>query len=219
MKKVETYREALEVFDLLGIKNVTKEWQRRKGTQVFELPFKTLYSGGYKEVNRFSVYESGYIRKMLVNDKGASYSCYQLNRVHKVFSFVKDYKWNDNYTKSEWTGKYNKVYNNERIMIDNHRDRIIYLCNYILKNYYRKQTGVNFYRVNDYQVSLMKRNQEDSCELDKIRRPEMHNLPFEQHNSHGGCTYEKRNKLPFDEKPVYLDEIKVIINGQRYNLS
>ena len=35
MKKVETYREALEVFDLLGIKNVTKEWQRRKGNQVF----------------------------------------------------------------------------------------------------------------------------------------------------------------------------------------
>ena len=81
MKKVETYREALEVFDLLGIKNVTKEWQRRKGTQVFELPFKTMYCSGYKEVNRFSVYESGYIRKMLVNDKGASYTCYQLNKL------------------------------------------------------------------------------------------------------------------------------------------
>ena len=204
MKKVETYREALEVFDLLGIKNVTKEWQRRKGTQVFELPFKTMYCGGYKEVNRFSVYENGYIRKMLVNDKGASYTCYQLNKVRKVPNFVEDRKWDSIKNESYWTGKYRKVYNNERIMIPNHRDRIIYLCNYILKNYYRKQTGANFYRINDYQVSLMKKNQEDSCELDKIRKPHLHNLPF---GDDGGYLNPPK------------DDIQVIINGQRYNLS
>ena len=204
MKKVETYREALEVFDLLGIKNVTKEWQRRKGTQVFELPFKTMYCGGYKEVNRFSVYENGYIRKMLVNDKGASYTCYQLNKVRKVPNFVEDRKWDSIKNESYWTGKYRKVYNNERIMIPNHRDRIIYLCNYILKNYYRKQTGANFYRINDYQVSLMKKNQEDSCELDKIRKPHLHNLPFGDDDG-----YLNPPK----------DDIQVIINGQRYNLS
>ena len=217
MKKVETYREALEVFDLLGIKNVTKEWQRRKGTQVFELPFKTMYCSGYKEVNRFSVYESGYIRKMLVNDKGASYTCYQLNKVRKVPNFVEDRKWDSIKNESYWTGKYRKVYNNERIMIPNHRDRIIYLCNYILKNYYRNQTGANFYRVNDYQVSLMKRNQEDSCELDKIRRPEMHKLPFEQHNSHGGCEYVKSEDSKRGISPNH--SVQVIIDGHRYNLS
>ena len=200
MKKVKNADQALEVFELLGIKDVTKPWQRKKFTQVFELPFKTMYSGGYKEVNRFTIYKSGYIRKMLVNSEGASYTCYQLNRVRKVSRFVKDYKWDSIKNESYWTGKYNKIYNNERIMIPEYEDRLVYLCNYILKNYYRKQTGANFYRINDYQVSLMKRNQEDSCELDKIRRPEMH-------------------KLPFDDKPVYTDEIKVIINGQRYNLS
>ena len=202
MKKVENANQAIEVFQLLGIKDVTKDWQRNKGTKVFELPFKTMYSGGYKEVNRFAIYKSGYVRKMLVNSKGASWCCYQLNKVRKVTNFVKDYKWNYEKEKSEWTGKYRKVYNNERIMIPKYEDRIVYLCNYILKNYYRKQSGASFYRINDYQVSLMKRNQEDSCELDRIRRPEVHNLPFDSIPS----KYSK-------------DNVQVIINGHRYNLS
>ena len=218
MKKVETYREALEVFDLLGIKNVTKECQRRKGTQVFELPFKTMYSGGYKEVNRFSVYESGYIRKMLVNDKGASYTCYQLNRVRQVPDYFKDYRWDSIKNESIWTGKYRKRMSNERILIDNHRDRMIYLCNYILKNYYRSQTGANFYRVNDYQVSLMRKNQEDSCELNKIKRPEMHKLPFGD-----DCNLNNRVSCSFCEGEHVLDmenpDVQIIINGHRYNLS
>ena len=200
--KVKTLKEAHKVFDLLGVKNVTKRWQHKKGTHVFELPFKTMYYNGHGSINRFTIYRNGYIRKMIVNDDtNASYGCYQLNLVRKVPKFVKDYEWNDDSPQlTTWTGKYRKVYNNERIMIDNHRDRMIYLCNYILKNYYRSQTGASFYRVNDYQVSLMRKNQEDSCKLNRIERPEMH-------------------KLPFDDKPVYTDEIKVIINGQRYNLS
>ena len=76
MKKVKNANQAIEVFQLLGIKDVTKDWQRRKGTKVFELPFKTMYANGYKETNRFSIYKSGYVRKMLVNKKGASYCCY-----------------------------------------------------------------------------------------------------------------------------------------------
>ena len=220
MKKVENVDQALEVFELLGIKDVTKPWQRKKFTQVFELPFKTMYSGGYKEVNRFTIYKSGYVRKMLVNDKGASWCCYQLNKVRKVSNFVKDYKWNYEKEESEWTGKYRKVYNNERIMIPKYEDRLVYLCNYILKNYYRKQSGASFYRINDYQVSLMKRNQEDSCELDRIRKPHLHDLPFEQHNSHGGCEYVKRNNIPEDDKFFSsTDDVQVIINGHRYNLS
>ena len=40
MKKVKNANQAIEVFQLLGIKDVTKDWQRNKGTKVFELPFK-----------------------------------------------------------------------------------------------------------------------------------------------------------------------------------
>ena len=79
-------------------------------------------------------------------------------------------------------------------MIDNHRDRVVYLCNYILKNYYRSQTGAGFYRINDYQVSLMQNI-----------KPEPQHLPFEE--TVGRDSFIDNN------------EITVIINGHRYNLS
>ena len=184
--KVKNADQALEIFELLGIKDVTKPWQKKKGTQVFELPFKTMYANGYKEVNRFTIYKSGYVRKMLVNSKGASWCCYQLNRTRTSDEYYKDYDLDGN-----WTGKYNRYVSKERIMIPNHEDRLVYLCNYILKNYYRNQQGASFYRINDYQVSEIKR--QSSLHCDHI--PKSHDLPFRE------------------------DDVKVIINGHRYNLS
>jgi len=192
MKQVKTGEEALKVFDLLGIKEVTKKWQKKKGTQVFELPFKTMYAGGQQEINRFSVYRSGYIRKMVVNSNGASYSCYQLNKKYKskrkyFNSYYKEYRTFDTY---------------KRIMIYNEDDRLVYLCNYILKNYYRNQTGASFYRVSDYQVELMERYSDNYWKDE-----------------------ESDQQLPFVDKAVdrilenNIDNIKVIINGHRYNLT
>ena len=184
--KVKNISEALNTFELLNIKDVTKKWQEKKGTRVYELPFRTMYANGHSEVNRFTVYKSGYVRKMLVKGNGASYCCYQLNRTRSEDNYYKDYDLN-----GKWTGKYNKYVGKKRIMIPNHEDRMIYLCNYILKNYYRNQTGASFYRVNDHQVSLIKRLAEE----DKTKYDEQ--LPF----------YEKK------------DNVQVIINGHRYNLS
>ena len=79
-------------------------------------------------------------------------------------------------------------------MIPNHEDRGVYLCNYILKNYYRKQSGASFYRIYDYQVNIIKQ-------------------------------LAKEDKARYDEQlPLYLrtekkDDVQVIINGHRYNLS
>ena len=189
--KVKNGQMAEFMFDLLGIKDVTKPWQKEKGTQVFELPFKTMYANGYKEVNRFHITKSGYVRKMLVNSKGASYCCYQLNRTRTTENYRKYYKWNDDFTESKWTGTYIKSKNKERIMIPKYEDRLVYLCNYILKNYYRNQQGASFYRINDYQVSEIKK--QSSLHCDHI--PKSHDLPFRE------------------------DDVKVIINGHRYNLS
>ena len=190
MNKVKTMEEAYQVFDLLGIKNVTKKWQKANGSEVWELPFKTMYANGYTEVNRFTIYKSGYVRKMVVNsESNASYSCYQLNRTRKCDEYYKDYDCNGN-----WTGKYRKSKRTERILIDNHRDRVVYLCNYILKNYYRNHKGAGFYRIYDYQVELMKNN-----------KPEPQDLPFEE-------TVER-------DSFIDNNEVKVIINGHRYNLS
>ena len=187
MKKVKNANQAIEVFQLLGIKDVTKDWQRNKGTKVFELPFKTMYANGYTEVNRFHITKSGYVRKMLVNNNGASYCCYQLNRTRIAPKYYKDYDLDGN-----WTGKYNRYVSKERIMIPNHEDRLVYLCNYILKNYYRNQQGASFYRINDYQVS-------------EIKRQSVHAEPQELVKTFPSL--------------AQIDDVKVIINGHRYNLS
>jgi hypothetical protein len=213
MNKVKSIHEARAIFDLLGIKDVTKDWQSKQGTQVFELPFKTMYAGGQQEINRFSIYKSGYVRKMLVNSKGASWCCYQLNRTRTVDEYLKDYNY-----EGEWTGKYRKSKRKERIMIDTHEDRYVYLCNYILKNYYKKQTGASFYRVNDYQIKLM-----DMYRSEYWKNEKSNQLPFED------------DQLPFvnravnriledniDEDDKFFsstDDVQVIINGHRYNLS
>ena len=199
MKKVKNANQAIEVFQLLGIKDVTKDWQRSKGTKVFELPFKAMYANGYKEINRFHITKSGYVRKMLVNSKGASWCCYQLNRTRTKEYFYKDYRYNFDTKESKWTGKYCKSKRKERIMIPNYEDRLVYLCNYILKNYYRNQQGASFYRINDYQVGEIKRQSVHA-------EPQSDQLPF--------------NSIPEDDKFFSsTDDVQVIINGHRYNLS
>ena len=187
MKQVKTGEEALKVFDLLGIKEVTKEWQKKKGTRVFELPFKSAYYNGITEVNRFSVYRSGYVRKMVVNKNGASYSCWQLNKQYK--------------SKRKYFNSYYKEYRTfdttKRAMIYNEDDRIVYLCNYILRNYYNTD---KWSIVGDYTKKLMSK----------------YSSYYHENQDH---------QLPFVDKAVdrilenNIDDIKVIINGHRYNLT
>ena len=191
--KVTSIHEARVIFDLLGIKDVTKDWQSKKGTQVFELPFKTMYYNGSAEINRFSIYKNGYVRKMVVyGENNATQSCYQLNRVYKEAEYFKDYEWNCDSTKQTWTGKYRKRYANKRIMIDTHEDRYVYLCNYILKNYYRnsKYSLVGDYtrlRVGEIHGKFWRSQRQDE------------QLPFEQNNE--------------------PKSVQVIIDGHRYNLN
>ena len=178
MNKVKTSEEALKVFDLLGIKEVTKEWQKKKGTRVFELPFKTMYAGGQQEINRFSVYHSGYVRKMVVNRNGASYSCYQLNKQYK--------------SKRKYFNSYYKEYRtfdtHKRAMIYNEDDRLVYLCNYLLRNYYNTD---KWSLVGDYTRRFM----EETSRF------------YHKNQDH---------QLPFNEEE---NDVQVIINGHRYNLT
>ena len=198
MNKVKTMQEAYRVFELLGIKDVTKPWQKKKGTEVWELPFKTMYYNGYAEPNRFSVYKSGYVRKMVVHPKSnASYSCYQLNRTRKSDEYFKDYDCNGN-----WTGKYRKSNRTERIMIDTHRDRVVYLCNYILKNYYNKN---EYSLVGKYTMKRISQVHSEWWKQNSDRKWG-HELPLTDE----GKRYD-------DE--LCVNDIKVIINGHRYNLS
>ena len=199
MKKVKTMQEAYRVFELLGIKDVTKKWQKAKGTEVWELPFKTMYYNGGAEINRFTIYKNGYVRKMVVyGENNATKGCYQLNRVRKEAEYFKDYKWNDVECTHEWTGKYRKRYANKRIMIDTHRDRVVYLCNYILKNYYK---GGKMNLVGEYTMK---------------RVAEVHGEWWRQNSD-----YLKSKQTPFNDDLTIgdINDVQVIINGHRYNLS
>ena len=125
-------------------------------------------------------------------------SCYQLNKVRKKPYFVKDYKWNHEKNDSFWTGKYRKCHGNYRVLISSHADRVVYLCNYILKNYYRKsKMGL----VGEYTMKKVS---------------EVHGEWWRQNSDYLKSKQETdiwcRNDLEAK------DEIQVIINGHRYNL-
>ena len=201
MRKVKTLEEVNQVFDLLGIKEVGKRCQHKRGNYVYELPFKTCYVSGSTVPIKFAVYTTGYVRRV----EGA-YTCYQINKIRKKPEYFKDYKWNEEQTKQHFTGKYRQYMSSKRILIDKHEDRMVYLCNYILKNFYGKG-ATNKYIICEYTKSLLVKRHD---ELNKTWLEEREN--FDSND----CSYEES---PKPQMSFCSDDVKVIINGHRYNLS
>jgi hypothetical protein len=168
--KVTTVTEAFQVFDMLGIKNVSTRRQKKNGTQVYELPIQQMWQTCNPKPLRFACYRSGYVR----NVSEYNSSPYQIN---KTVTYPPSH-----------THYYE---HKERILIPNYDERIVYLANFILKNYYQKPT----YLINDYVLKCLK---EAYLEQNKT------GLPF------GDIVHP-------DSTPI--NDIKVIINGHRYNLS
>tara|TARA_R100001129_G_C5227039_1_gene221390 strand:- start:135 stop:653 length:519 start_codon:yes stop_codon:yes gene_type:complete len=169
--KVTTATEAHQVFDMLGIKNVSTRRQKKNGTQVYELPIQQMWQTCVPKPLRFACYRSGYVRN--VSDYNSS--AYQINKTKKV-------------EVNEYHNYYERT---ERILIPNYDERLVYLANFILRNYYQKPT----YLINDYVIKCLKE------------------------------AYYEQNKtgLPWGDS-VHPDstpenDIQVIINGHRYNLS
>jgi hypothetical protein len=170
--EIRSAREALTIFKILGIKDVTTDRQRKNGTTVYELPISQVWQTLNPKPIRFATYETGYVRNVT---EGLS-SSYQINRT-KPATY-----------ESGMTGK-------ERIMIDSWEDRLIYLAKFIIKNYYQKPT----YVMSDYVMDCLR----EAYVRDYNNQPS--------------------NRLPFgdivhpDSSPT--DDVQVIINGHRYNLS
>jgi hypothetical protein len=168
--KIETAAEALKQFELLGIKYAQTERQRKNGTIVYELPFKRCSAGGNTVSMKFALYESGYVRDV----SGWNASPWQLNKKYgtreKIWSsYLKEYR--------EYTSY-------KRVLIDNHEDRLVYLANYILKNYYRNPSK---YMVGEWTRECMVKQRVEAAQC--------------------------QEDLPFN------DDVQVIVNGHRYNLS
>ena len=120
--------------DLLQMKEITTERQKKNGTRIFQLPIKKY--GQYIEVGSF---KSGYVRRM-----NGGYTPYQLNKTEKFDHYYKDYdgKWIDGEWVQKWNGKYRKHECVSRVKIDNEYDRINYLITFCLKNYYINQANM-----------------------------------------------------------------------------
>ena len=166
--EIKSAREAMTIFKILGIKDVTTNRQRNNGTTVYELPISQVWQTLNPKPMRFATYTTGYVRNVT---EGVA-SPYQINKTKKVSTRTSGYA-------------FDTV---ERIMIPHWEDRIIYLAKFIIKNYYQKPT----YVMNDYVMKCLRE------------------------------AYYEQNKtgLPFHEEgDMHSPDIKVIINGHRYNLS
>ena len=136
-------KELLKVFDLLQIKEITTDRQKKQGTQVFKLPMKAYWRNcQYSEPVILATYKSGYVRRLLTNSGAyGGANCYQLNkRVDSEPEYYKDYncEWKDGEYIQEWTGKYNKYVSKTCKLIPNEVDRLQYLLDYAIKNWYCK---------------------------------------------------------------------------------
>jgi hypothetical protein len=160
--EIRSAREAMTIFKILGIKDVTTDRQRNNGTIVYELPISQVWQTLNPKPLRFATYKAGYVRNVT---EGLA-SSYQINKTKPVTY------------ESGMTGV-------KRIMIDSWEDRLIYLAKFIIKNYYKKTT----YVMSDYVMDCLR----EAYVRDYNNQPS--------------------NRLPFG------DEVQVIVNGHRYNLS
>jgi len=173
--EIRSAREAMTIFKILGIKDVTTDRQRKNGTTVYELPISQVWQTLQPKPLRFATYTTGYVRNVT---EGLA-SSYQINKTKKVSTRTSGYA-------------YDTV---ERILIHSWEERLIYLAKFIIKNYYQKTT----YIMSEYVMDCLR----EAYVRDYNNQPS--------------------NRLPFgdivhpDSSPA--DDIKVIINGHRYNLS
>ena len=121
--QADKYRYYYEAMDLIGCKHVSTPRQIKNGTRVFRLPFKDAWGFDID----FAIYESGYVRKLV---KDGYCPCYQINkRINRVKLIkVKSGPHKDYYYEQR---------SYERVPIRGDGDRLEYLFNYIVRNYFR----------------------------------------------------------------------------------
>ena len=122
MNQGNKYRKYYEALTAIGCKHVSTPRQIKNGTRVFRLPFKDAW--GYDI--EFATYESGYVRKLV---KDGYCPCYQINKVSKEPRMIK-------VKSGQHKGYYYKARSNERILIEGNGDRLEYLFNYIVRNFF-----------------------------------------------------------------------------------
>ena len=129
MNQANKYRKFYEALDLIGCKHVSTPRQIKNGTRVFRLPFKDAWGHDID----FATYESGYVRRLV---KLGYCPCYQINKKRKGSRMIK-------VESGPHKGYYYKLRSNERILIEGNGDRLEYLFNYIVRNFFRAKPKYN----------------------------------------------------------------------------
>ena len=127
--QAKKYRKYYEALDLIGCKHVSTPRQIKNGTRVFRLPFKDAWNQDIE----FATYESGYVRRLV---KLGYCPCYQINK-KKPESRMVEVK------SGPHKGYFYKLRSSERILIPGNGDRLEYLFNYILRNFFRAKPKYN----------------------------------------------------------------------------
>ena len=132
-------KDLLKVFDLLQIKEITTDRQKKNGTRVFKLPMKAYWRNcKYSEPVILATYKSGYVRRLLSSSGYAGQpNLYQLNKRYEGEpEYFKSYKWVGD--EQVWDGKYRAFTTRKCKLIPNEVDRLQYLLDYAIKNWYCK---------------------------------------------------------------------------------
>ena len=160
---------------LLGFQDITTSRQKKNGTRIFQLPIK-MY-GKYIKVGSF---KSGYVRRLECIGYRSD-SSYQLNK--RCESEPEYYE----VERDGLSPLYRKFTTSTCKLIPNEVDRLEYLVDYCLKNYYIKQANMI----------------EDGKFVPKWK----YEAYKDEHNKL--CSIISKTENP---------EVKVIVNGHRYNI-
>ena len=106
-----------ELTNEFPLKDVTTDRQRKNKTRMFEI------SSGEFSGHRFATYESGMVRK-IIRSRFNELSCYQLNPTRTSIRY--------------WMGSNMEIQSypySQRVLIHQGVNRLLYLKNYLIKNY------------------------------------------------------------------------------------
>ena len=129
MKQAEKYRKFYEALDLIGCKHVSTPRQIKNGTRVFRLPFKDAWGHDID----FATYKSGYVRRLV---KVGYCPCYQINKRKPETRMIE-------VKSGQHKGYYYKLRSSERVLIPGNGDRLEYLLNYIVRNFFGPKPKYN----------------------------------------------------------------------------
>jgi hypothetical protein len=201
------YLDLVGLTEILGWKDITTKQQEKNGTKIFKLPIK-MY-GRYIKVGSF---KSGYVRRLECIGYRSD-SSYQLNK--RVESGPDYYKTD----KKDSMGRplYTQFTTRTCKLISDKRDRLEYLITYCLKNYYIKQAN----QVENGEF-IPKWVHEERCGhfLKVHDTGDMINFKY----SGGQIENLENGDIFVHEQHAYWNkreepEVKVIINGQKYNIT